>query len=545
MFLNKRRSFSLVQFLTRTFMGLVLFTTIVVSVIVGSVASKFVIERVGEGLSQTAYHMADKLNAYMMNRSGEIQTLAQLDLVDHLEDPEELREILETVEGASDEFSWIGIMDVEGTVLAATNGHLEGLNISQRPVFYEGLKGHYFGNVHEAVLLAELLPNKGPKPLEFVDISHPIYNREGKVIGVVGSHLDWSYAERLQLDVLRPLEKGKHIDLLIVDSANQRILMSPPGGKEYTFDPKLLATIMENGFVWKEEIWNDGIEYLAGYATEKGEKGYELLNWYVIVRQRSSEAYQVVWNLRLVIFAIGILSVIIFTLIAHYVARRIAAPIENIAHESDEILSGKREQISEYYGIEEIESLSSSLRALLSNLLQKETDLAQMENIALTDTLTGISNRSGFIEYLQRAMTKALILHDVVLIFMLDLDGFKSVNDGYGHDAGDAVLVETAKRLQSHVRYGEIVARLGGDEFVIVLLMNGPVQISTIENIASRIIETVARPISYDDYELRVGCSIGISQWSEGEDVEEVLKKADEMMYRSKRQGKNCYHIEL
>jgi diguanylate cyclase (GGDEF)-like protein len=127
-----------------------------------------------------------------------------------------------------------------------------------------------------------------------------------------------------------------------------------------------------------------------------------------------------------------------------------------------------------------------------------------------------------------------------VAVLYLDLDAFKLVNDEEGHDAGDAVLVEVARRLCGVVRAEDTVARMGGDEFAIV--MEDVEDLRVVTGIAARIVEDVARPIHVDGREVIITASVGIAYSEEGlTDVESLLRDADLAMYRAKADGKNRF----
>ena len=118
-----------------------------------------------------------------------------------------------------------------------------------------------------------------------------------------------------------------------------------------------------------------------------------------------------------------------------------------------------------------------------------------MERLANFDALTGLPNRQFFMQSLRVELARAERDNINVVLMYLDLDGFKEVNDTYGHDAGDALLVEAAKRMKSYIRDGDITARLGGDEFLI-LLHNEPSEYF-LTQIAKRIVNGFGRIISY------------------------------------------------
>ena len=158
------------------------------------------------------------------------------------------------------------------------------------------------------------------------------------------------------------------------------------------------------------------------------------------------------------------------------------------------------------------------------------------------DPLTGLLNRSLLSDRLQQTISYAERYHSQVAVAYLDLDKFKEVNDRLGHKAGDSLLVEVARRLQSCVRESDMVARLGGDEFVIVFYDQAS------ENAAmhsmQRILEHIAEPIVIDGYVLTTSCSIGFACYpQDGRDADALLKNADTAMYRAKELGRNNFQF--
>jgi diguanylate cyclase (GGDEF)-like protein/hemerythrin-like metal-binding protein len=166
-----------------------------------------------------------------------------------------------------------------------------------------------------------------------------------------------------------------------------------------------------------------------------------------------------------------------------------------------------------------------------------------LERLAFHDLLTGLPNRSLLYDRLATAISQARRARQTVALLLLDLDGFKAINDQYSHQAGDEVLKAVARRLDASVRSGDTVARLGGDEFAIVLCnINGP---RDAENFGVKILASVAQPITAragDAYQ--IGVSIGISLFPEhGSEIDKLLSCADAAMYQSKSRGKNTCTI--
>ncbi|MEP6758797.1 MAG: diguanylate cyclase [Actinomycetota bacterium] len=165
----------------------------------------------------------------------------------------------------------------------------------------------------------------------------------------------------------------------------------------------------------------------------------------------------------------------------------------------------------------------------------------QLEHQATHDPLTGLANRKLFDELLVRAVFRAERSRRAIAVLYMDLDGFKDVNDVFGHQAGDRVLAETSRRLESVVRPGDIVARMGGDEFVV--LCENLATPDDAEKIATRVVQAVGKPIPVAAGVATVTASVGIALGSFGESAASIVARADEAMYRTKQDGKAGYRF--
>jgi diguanylate cyclase (GGDEF)-like protein/PAS domain S-box-containing protein len=165
----------------------------------------------------------------------------------------------------------------------------------------------------------------------------------------------------------------------------------------------------------------------------------------------------------------------------------------------------------------------------------------QLEHQATHDPLTGIANRKLFDELLVRAVFRSERSRRAIAVLYMDLDGFKDVNDVFGHQAGDRVLSETSRRLESVIRPGDIVARMGGDEFVV--LCENLATPDDAEKIATRIVQAVGKPIPVAAGVATVTASVGIALGSLGESAASIVARADEAMYRTKQDGKAGYRF--
>ena len=180
----------------------------------------------------------------------------------------------------------------------------------------------------------------------------------------------------------------------------------------------------------------------------------------------------------------------------------------------------------------------ASVIALAWDVTQQHRTSEHLACLAYSDPLTGLANRALFADRLHQAMLHAR-RHDTMLaVLMVDLDGFKAVNDTYGHEAGDVALQIVGQRFLGCVRQGDTLARIGGDEFVVLLPLLS--DRGAAEKVAQRMIAALAPPLDRIALPLAVGASIGIAAWPEhARSLDALLASADTAMYRAKRAGKN------
>jgi diguanylate cyclase (GGDEF)-like protein len=175
-------------------------------------------------------------------------------------------------------------------------------------------------------------------------------------------------------------------------------------------------------------------------------------------------------------------------------------------------------------------------------VIARDEALEQISHLAHTDTLTQLPNRRLLLKYLEKIIARTARHKVRGAVLLVDLDGFKAVNDIHGHDAGDDVLVEIAKRIRSNTRSEDIPGRLGGDEFVILIqLLDADKQIArdTALWIAEKLLAAINKPIDFDGTTLDVGASIGIRLLGfEEQDMQTIIREADTAMYRAKQAGR-------
>lgn len=431
-------------------------------------------------------------------------------------------------------FAWIGLMDPKGKVQAATDGVLQGADLSICAIFRQGKNGLFVGDVRKASLLAQLLPHPDNTPLKFVDISMPIGDGAMKD-WVLVAHLSWTWAREVEEFILSGEGSDTDTKIMVLGADGSVIL----GGDNNTqpLALPLLQQLEDTDSAWGVEPWPDGASYLTAAVRCTGFKDYDGLRWSVVARQSLDTAYEPVRRLVSRILVAGLLLAALFALAAGYIARRVIAPLKALTLAADKLSKGERVAIPRNQDILEIEVLSSTLSTLVENLTRAEKDRNRIQYAAERDSLTGLLNRHGLAARIDEAMPELQQHHGIVELLYMDLDGFKPINDTHGHHVGDAVLTILGQRLSGCLRKEDVLVRLGGDEFLALLGHRDSTP--DIMRTVRRIREVVGAPIATDGLLLRIGISIGHATWHcTQETVEDALKRADSALYMAKKAAK-------
>jgi two-component system, cell cycle response regulator len=173
----------------------------------------------------------------------------------------------------------------------------------------------------------------------------------------------------------------------------------------------------------------------------------------------------------------------------------------------------------------------------------RDNAISAVKHLAHTDPLTKLANRRLVLDCLEVLVADNKKRGDCGVLLLIDLDDFKPINDTHGHGAGDAMLIEVAKRLESCVRADDVVGRLGGDEFVILLQRLGSdekIARYVAQSVAYKLIKQVMMPVAYHGKTLSISASVGARLFTTESDVTKIVSHADEALYRAKEAGKGC-----
>jgi PAS domain S-box-containing protein len=325
--------------------------------------------QIGDGLAALALQTSDKLDRGMFERYREVALLSgQIAYANAAGGVADHGKVLARVQKSYQFYDWIGMTDLDGKVLVSGSGLLQGADVSARPWFRQGLHGGYVGDVHEALLLAKLLPGQPGELRRFVDVAFPYADGQGKVQGVLGAHMSWKWASDVEQSVIGSSSLPS-LETVIL-SARGEVFLGPQDLLRKTLHAESFrrAHRERNGYVL--ETWPDGTEYLVGFSqTGAMVKDYPGLGWVVLVRQNVDAAYAPVRELRRYIVGSGLALAVLFSIFGYAVARRITRPLKELAASAARMQDGDLLEVAPGRGgYSEVRALADTLNVLVANL---------------------------------------------------------------------------------------------------------------------------------------------------------------------------------
>lgn len=263
--------------------------------------------------------------------------------------------------------------------------------------------------------------------------------------------------------------------------------------------------------------------------------------WFVVGRVPSSEAFATVGRMQHFLIKNGLFALSLFAILSsiglYFVLRHLFYAAEHADRMTrDELPLEPLPVVHD----DEVGHLISAFNRLLVKLNDHQAELTR---IAHHDTLTGLPNRAYLSDRLRQVLALARRKETQVGLLFMDLDGFKNINDTLGHEAGDEVLRQVAKRFSKIIRESDTLARIGGDEFVLLLSDLGDNAEETVSTVATKCIDALKTPFFIFGTSCIVGVSIGVALWDGEGSSDNLLQAADRVMYQAKKTGRGRYVI--
>lgn len=372
-------------------------------------------------------------------------------------------------------------------------------------------------------------------------IAVPIFDRKGSLLGVLAGISPLASPGFLDLIIgARPGRLGsyqliapQHRLFALTSDIETAVSPLPPAGRDGIIDQ---ATSPFRGSALVRN--SDGEEELISIAD------VPTSGWLLLARQPASEAFAPVANAVRNTLSIATLIALPIIIALLALLSRLLQPIAVLAREIRGMAEGTRAMLPlDTNAPREIADVALSFNRLQEKLLVQEQRLADMAHY---DVLTGLPNRLLITDRLENEVKQLPRVTRGLAVLFLDLDGFKSINDQYGHQIGDLLLIEIATRLRACGREVDTVGRLGGDEFLIIL-SHAENPLEAAKRVATECLQALALPALIGDLEIVVGVSIGIvtceAKNHGSTTASQLMSFADAAMYRAKANGRNCYII--
>ncbi|HSV50799.1 MAG TPA: diguanylate cyclase [Burkholderiaceae bacterium] len=322
-------------------------------------------------------------------------------------------------------------------------------------------------------------------------------------------------------------------DKLFVASTKPEMVLkpTPPEGANLLHD-RAMAGYRGSGVT----VNAFGVEEISAMASVPS------TGWFVVARIPTAEALATVSRTQRYIQTSGAVVMVVFLLLAAVALIAVFRPLFRAADHADRMTRGELPlALLPVVRADEVGHLTAAFNRLLAKLQSSQAALLQM---AHQDVLTGLPNRAVVADRLGKALARADRNGKLVGILYLDLDGFKPINDSLGHEAGDAALIEVARRIGAIVREADTFARIGGDEFMVViedLEMPHANAIAAACAVAAKCLEAIAPPMTLKREERHLGLSIGIALGDGQSSFDELRMAADGAMYKAKQAGGGRY----
>lgn len=473
----------------------------------------------------------------------------------------DIEQILSTALKKMDGFKSLTLLDDGGNIVGIAHQHSLKVNISRLMKKAYAEEETYIRTRETGNWILSGIKRSPLSGEPTLMLSYPVYANKDERWGVLLAELQVELIEQLR----RNVKFGIKGHSAIVDQ-NGRVIAHPnPEWMQEMRDISHLSVVklMMEGKTGVTTFYSPFIKsnMVAGYTSVPG------YGWGVMVPQPESEVSAQVRSLMYSNLVWGLAGVLLAIILAIILARWINNPINRLATAGHSLLKnnlkgdmGESSESDPY----EVKQLNNVVRSLVSHLqhsrqevfelnnnLQVRIDEAtrklresnsQLEMFAKSDYLTSLANRRHFEEEFKNSVHRRNTDSDTVCIMLLDIDNFKAVNEKYGHAAGDEVLTEIARLLNSMMRAGDLVARYAGDEFVLSLQCNDKIAMQRAEQIRNDVEQLVMQCERHgQQHTVQTTVSIGVHCCKNTEQInlDKIMQQVDEAMYKAKKSGGN------
>lgn len=503
--------------------------TIARIIVLGDFLRKDVTELTSAQLRTLANYVAYEVDENIIQRREFLERLAETLPPALLGDPRRLGQWLGEHHEVNPLFTFgLSMLDTSGNVLAGYPVLSDRIveSFVDRDYFQLALKGEFaigrpvmgrFSKVPELPMAIPLRDRAGKVSAVLVGVTafdDPNFDSLHKEhVGTVGG-----------LMLVSPRDK-----LIVAATDASMVFKQTPHEGEHPMYDKIMSGFQGSGIT----INTRNFEELVGVASVPSS------GWIVMATLPTSEALVPITRLQHFMLRNMAGATVVILLFFVVGLRYLLRPLKNAAQHADRMTRGEIPfEPLQVVRNDEVGHLTTAFNRVLSKLLESRSEL---QHIAHHDPLTGLPNRQLLADRMGQALARAQRSEGWVAVLFLDLDGFKPINDKFGHEAGDAALREVADRLRDVVRLEDTLARVGGDEFVILLSDLNTHAKDAAELVANKCLLVFQQPFVIRDHTCKLGTSIGIAIGNSECVAEKLLIAADQAMYRAKEMGRGKF----
>ncbi|AWN48496.1 histidine kinase [Methylobacterium terrae] len=353
-----------------------LVATLVLALVASRVASQRLEARIESELADVAGILAGRLDRGLFERWRDMVILAENDTIrDPAASVARKRRVLRRAQETYPDYAIIGLVGADGRIEATSTGALEGISVGHREYFTQGRDGPFVGDVHDALLLATLKPRReADEPQRVLDIAAPVRGDDGRLLGVVSGHLDWTWARAAEASLRETSGAMRDVSALML-ARDGTVLLGPAPLNRKTLPADLpsVAAAREGRSGTAAETWPDGRRYLTGYRQARGYRDFPGLGWTVLVRQDADTAFASVTDLRRQILLWGLVVATVAAGIGWFAAGLLARPLRRLAVAAAALGRGEPVAVPAS-AVREAQAISHALRVASSALQSQEEE---------------------------------------------------------------------------------------------------------------------------------------------------------------------------
>jgi len=501
-------------------------------------------ERIAANLEASAQQAARETDLWFRERLHELRVFASsYEVIENLEGSRrgsaasrtQIREYLGAIRGRFGDYLQLQANSADGKVVAVTPAGAVPMTIE--PSMATQMRGY------EAAFGAVALDSTGRST---VVLAVPVAAANGRVLGFIAVRLQLGdLADALAEFATAPSGGsggGSRLLLMQLDGSVTQLKRATRGGP----DSVALGSLLQSGGGASEFVDRRGNRMLGAVAQMSNSP------WFAVAEVPQATAYRELNRLRNVASLAILALALALGGVGYVIGLRVVRPIDSLTRDATGVARGDLDVELPIVGRDEVASLTEVFNDMVQRLREDRRQIATMEEqlrrrnmeleeLSITDGLTGLRNRRHMVAALDQEVDRARRSKRPLSVLMLDVDHFKRLNDRFGHQAGDAVLVKVAGLIRAAVRGVDAAGRYGGEEFIVVLPETDQ---RAAEEVAERIRSMVAGGVLLEGGDAPVTVSIGIATLTkDGGEAAEVIARADAALYRAKAGGRNRVEV--